>query len=154
MPYDKHCDDKSARVLAMMVAANGRVDARELRALDSLGAFARIGISRAAFVAMAHQCVEEFGHDFAHCPWLRLTDRVYIDRLIDDIDDPQQRLLLGRLAAAVITADGRVSTDERMVYEHVLGRWHLSPSMVTQAILHDAMRPTRGGPRTRVQAAP
>ena len=36
--------DASARVLALMVAANGRIDARELDALGELGAFALLGV--------------------------------------------------------------------------------------------------------------
>ena len=61
----------------------------------------------------------------------------YIDAMLDRVDEPRERLLLCRLAAAVITADGVVSVDERMVYGHVLVRWRISQSMVTQAILHD-----------------
>lgn len=64
----------------------------------------------------------------------------YIDALLDRVDDMTRRVLVCRLAAAVITADGCVSVDERMVYCHVLGRWHVSQSMVTQAILHDTTR--------------
>ena len=49
-------------------------------------------------------------------------------------------MLVCRLAAAVITADGCISVDERMVYSHVLGHWRICQSMVTQAILHDPTR--------------
>jgi tellurite resistance protein len=133
--------DASARLLAMVVAANGRVDARELRALDRLDAFARIGISREQFVTLARRRVDDFGAGLSQRGWLRITDQIRIDRLAESIDDPRQRITLARMAAAVITADGAVSPDERKVYEYVLGRWHLSSSMVTQAILRDAPRP-------------
>jgi hypothetical protein len=38
---------------------------------------------------------------------------------------------------AVVTADGRVTTDERLVYEHMLGHWGICDAMVVQAILAD-----------------
>jgi hypothetical protein len=47
------------------------------------------------------------------------------------------RLLVLRLSAAAITADGRVSCDERMVYEHALARWRIRPQQMSEAILQD-----------------
>jgi len=38
----------------------------------------------------------------------------------------ESRVLVCRLAAAVITADGLVTHDERLVYEHALARWRIS----------------------------
>ena len=51
--------------------------------------------------------------------------------------DPRERLLVGRLAAAVLTADGQVSGDERLVFDHVLARWRITRSMLSEAILQD-----------------
>lgn len=132
-----HAGEAAASVLALMVAANGRIDAREMRALDGLDAFTRIGIRRARFVDLAQGCLDDIGSSLCECSWLRTPALSYIDALIDRVEDPRERLLLCRLAAAVITADGVVSVDERMVYSHVLARWHISQHMVTQAILHD-----------------
>jgi hypothetical protein len=129
--------EAAARVLAVMVAANGRIDARELEALDELEAFARLGVPQERFVALARECLHEIGSGLGECSWLRARDMVYLDRLLDAVTNPQQRLLLCRLAAAVITADGRVTHDERLVFDHVLARWHVSRSMLTEAILHD-----------------
>ncbi len=64
----------------------------------------------------------------------------YVDDLLDAIDDPRQRLLMCRLAAAVITADGRVSSDERLVYDRMRVRWGISEPMVAQAIRSDRTR--------------
>jgi len=126
-----------AGVLAMMVAANGRIDERELHTLDELDAFRRIGVDRERFVEMARTCLQEIGTHLREKSWLRATDVIYLDRLLDEVRDPGQRLLICRLAAAVITADGRVSSDERMVYSHALARWNVSQTMVAHAILHD-----------------
>lgn len=135
---DEHpASEAAARVLAVMVAANGRIDARELEALDELDAFARLGVAQQRFVVLARECLHEIGSGLGECSWLRARDMAYLDRLLDAVTDRHQRLLLCRLAAAVITADGRVTNDERLVFDHVLARWHISRSMVTEAILHD-----------------
>ncbi len=129
--------ESAAGVLALMVAANGRVDVREMRALEELDAFSRIGVRRERFVELAQGCLDDIGSSLCECSWLRAPALDYIDAMLDRVDEPRQRLLLCRLAAAVITADGVVSVDERMVYGHVLARWRISQSMVTRAILHD-----------------
>jgi len=126
-----------ARVLALLVAANGRIDDNELRTLDGLDAYRRLGVKRERFVELSQHCLEEIGTTLCEQSWLRMSDMLYVDELIDQVDDPSVRLLVCRLAAAVITADGRVSKDERRVYGHILAHWHVSQPMVTEAILHD-----------------
>lgn len=136
----------AARVLALLVAANGRADPREIQALDDLDAFARIGLPRAHFLALVNECVRDVGAGLAECSWLRARDQAYIDRLLDAVLDAQERLLVCRFAAAVLTADGQVSGDERLVFDHVLARWRIHRSMVTEAILHDRPRRHDGVP--------
>ena len=135
-----HHNEAAASVLAVMVAANGRIDPREMQSLDALQAFERLGIRRERFLELASGCLDDVGSTLCECSWLRAPAVAYIDALLDRVDDITRRLLVCRLAAAVITADGCISVDERMVYSHVLGRWRISHSMVTQAILHDPAR--------------
>lgn len=133
-------DEALAHALAMIVAANGRIDARELSALDQLDAYRRVGVTRERFVDIARSCVAEVGAHLCDRSWLCADHLTYIDALFDAVSGAEGRLLVCRLAAAVITADGRVTHDERLVYEHALARWRIHPSDVTQAILHDGVR--------------
>jgi tellurite resistance protein len=135
-----HRNEAAASVLALMVAANGRIDPREMQALDALQAFERLGSRRERVLDLARGCLDDVGSTLCECSWLRPPAVAYIDALLDKVDDMTSRMLVCRLAAAVITADGCISVDERMVYSHVLGRWRISQSMVTQAILHDTAR--------------
>lgn len=130
----------AARVLALMVAANGRADPRELQALEDVDAFTRLGVPREHFLALVNECLKDVGHGLGECSWLRARDQCYVDRLLDAVVDPQERLMVCRLASAAVTADGHVSADERLVYDHTLARWRISRSMVTDAILHDRPR--------------
>ena len=115
-----------ANALAMMVAANGRVDERELRSLDQLEAFERIGVRRERFVEFARICVRDIGTQLCERSWLSADHAAYINALFGVVPADESRVLVCRLAAAVITADGLVTHDERLVYEHALARWRIS----------------------------
>ena len=119
--------DAPARVLALLMTADGGVDPRGLRMLEQLGAFESIGMSRERFATLAHD-INGPGRSTG------------IDRLLDAVTDRRERLVVCRLAAAVLTADGRVSADERRLYERVLSHWHISQTMVTQAIRQQVQR--------------
>ncbi|MBL8344638.1 MAG: hypothetical protein JNN03_04290 [Rubrivivax sp.] len=128
-----------------MVAANGHIDPRELDTLEELDAFALLGMPRTRFTALARDCLQEVGLGLSECSWLSARDVAYVDHLLEAVADSKERLLLCRLAAAVMTADGRVCSGERLVYDHVLARWHINRSMVTEAILHHVERRPRPG---------
>lgn len=132
--------EASAHALAMMVAANGRIDERELDMLDQLEAFGRLGVTRDRFVQIARNCLADVGAHLCDRSWLSVAHMNYIDALLDAVPGTEARMLVCRLAAAVITADGRVTHDERLVYDHALARWRIPASDVTQAILHDRAR--------------
>jgi hypothetical protein len=129
--------EAAALVLALAVAANGRIDERELRTLDELDAFRRLDVPRERFVEMARECLETVGSHLREQSWLPAACRAYADRLLHQVREPAQRLLVCRLAAAAITADGRVTRDERLVYEHLLASWRISQTMVAHAIIGD-----------------
>lgn len=121
--------DAAARVLALLVSASGRIDDRALQVLDESDAYRRVGVDRDRFIALARTCICEVGANLCERSWLRESDQLYLDRLLDAVTDPQQQLLVCRLAAPALAADGCISDDERMVYEHALARWHISPSV-------------------------
>lgn len=127
----------AARVLALLVSANGRVDDAELARLENLQAFDRLGVGRDAFVQMARRCLDEIGAGLCERSWLRTSDMLYVDARLDAVPDPATRLLVCRLCAAAIAADGQVSDDERLIYGHMLARWRIHPDMVAQALRDD-----------------
>jgi hypothetical protein len=124
-----------ARVLAMVMASHSRLDQRELRLLEGLGAFKRIGVSETEFLHIARQLRHGVFQSLPEHAWLHLDDLEAVDTILDGVHDHGHRLLLCRLAACVITADGRVEGLERTLYERMLLRWGHTPSSVAQAIL-------------------
>jgi hypothetical protein len=129
--------DAAATLLAIVVSANGRVDPREVAALDRLGAFKRLGIGRHDFLGRAKAALEEIGRPLSQTQWLRPSDRSRVLALQQAVHDRALRLLVCRLSAAVITADGCVTGGERQIYESLLGQWALTESMVVDAIRRD-----------------
>jgi uncharacterized tellurite resistance protein B-like protein len=133
-------DEALAHVLAMVVAANGRIDERELSALDRLDAFRRVGVSRSRFVDLAGLCVAEVGAHLCDRSWLCGEHMSYFNTLLDAVSAKEDRMLLCRLAAAVITADGSVTHDERLIFDHALARWRVNQPEVVQAMLQGQFR--------------
>ncbi|KWT93220.1 MULTISPECIES: hypothetical protein [unclassified Variovorax] len=129
--------DAAALLLAIVVSANGRIDPREVAALDRLDAYQRLGIHRNDFLTRAESALEEIGRPLSETQWLRSSDRCLMLALQQAVADPGLRLLVCRLSAAVITADGRVTDDERQVYASLLSRWGVTQTMVTHAIMRD-----------------
>jgi hypothetical protein len=123
------------QVLILAVVADAAFDARELAILDELDAYTRLGTTREAFLrqALAHAQGTRLGER----GYLRMSDIAQIDAALEAVRDPAKRLLVCRLAASVITADGRVHDVERLVFDHMLCRWGLTRSMVSRAILAD-----------------
>ena len=97
-------------------------------------------MSRERFVDIARSCVADVGVHLCDRSWLCADHLTYIDALLDAVPDKSDRMLVCRLAATVITADGRVTHDERLVYDHALARWRINQSDVTHAILDDRVR--------------
>jgi hypothetical protein len=131
--------DAPARVLALLVAANGHIRVDELTLLERLDAFARLGVSRSRFIELAQRCLEELGGSLREQSWLRVSDLVYVNGLLDAVDDEALRMLVCRLCAAAITADGHVSREERMLYNHALARWRINSQQVSEAIRRDPL---------------
>lgn len=128
-----------ARALALLIGADAHLDTGELARLEEVDAFRRLGVSRARFLELVEACCQEVGERVVGQSWLSLDDLQRIDYILDAVEDPQQRLLVCRLAASVLPADGCISEAERLIYDHVLGHWHINRSAVTETTLRGAV---------------
>lgn len=129
----------AAELLAIVVAANGSIDASELAELERLGAFERLRLPRAKFMRLADAALNDIGLVLSRRRWLGSRERARMLALQLQVRDRAEQLTIARLAAAVITADGRVTPDERQVYGALLSAWGLSHGMVTHAIMTERL---------------
>lgn len=130
--------EAAASLLAIAMSANGRIDPREVAELDRLRAYGRLGVRREDFLALADAALEEVGLGLSQSQTLRLSDYSRLVALQLAVGDPALRLMVCRLSAAVITADGRVTGDERLVYASLLAHWGVTDTMVAHAIMRDS----------------
>ena len=126
-----------ARVLVLMMLTDCEVDEREIDMLDRLDAFNRIGMSRQHFMRVARDHCAALQQRMGQAGSLRHNDPSLVDELLAGVRDPVKRLLVSRLAAALLTADGKVHDIERVTYDHMLGRWGLTRADVQAAIRRD-----------------
>ena len=124
-----------AHVLAMFMATQPDLDPREVRMLEGLDAFRRIGMSKPEFLRIARQDRTGSFHALAGHAWLHVDDIAVVDRILDGVHDAGNRLLLCRLASCLITTDGRIEELESILYDRMLSRWGYTRSSVAQAIL-------------------
>lgn len=127
--------EAAARILALLMAADGRADAAEIDVLADDQAFRRLGVAPKRFVELAREYETALGAQLRTHNYLHLSDIELLEALLAQVDDERQRLSVCALAARVITADGRIRDIERMVFDHMLARWGLTRSMVSRAIL-------------------
>ena len=126
-----------ARVLVLMMLTDAEVDEREIEVLDRVDAFGRLGLTRADFMRVARDHCADLQHRMGAANHLRLDDRALLDEVLAAVSSPQQRLLVCRIAAAIITADGRGHDLERTLYDHMLLTWGLTRRDVQAAIAAD-----------------
>lgn len=115
-----------ARVLALILSADGSLSECALAVLDGLEAFERLGVGRDRFSDIASDCTRRVDPGLGERSWLSDEDIRQTDALIEGVHQPEQRLLVCRLAAAAIEDDGLVTHGARLVFDHVLARWRIN----------------------------
>jgi hypothetical protein len=145
--YRKNSPQALARVLFMLMIADGRLGRREIDALSRLHAFRLLKIRRSVFVEVARSfCADLLDAQDADGR-IDLFDPSRIDRVLDAVTDSQKRVLVCTLALNVLAAEDGFSSAELDVLKHVLARWNLR----IDNLLHELLRateptPERGAP--------
>ncbi|MEI7968616.1 MAG: TerB family tellurite resistance protein [Betaproteobacteria bacterium] len=125
--YPRNSPEAMARVIAMAMITDAKLDDRELEIMDHLYLYEVLGLSRTEFSEVVRQyCDDLVGSPGAVPGRVDLMDRDRIDAVIDAIDDPQKRLQTAQMIANVAKADGHLHDAELALFRHVLERWDLS----------------------------
>lgn len=122
---DPVVDEVPARLLAMMLAADGGGSAQDIERLAELGAFASLGVGRGRFADILAASAQDLGASLCNCSWLGDHAQACVDRLADHVCDARLRLQLCRLASAVLGHEDGVAQHRHMVLNHLLSRWHI-----------------------------
>lgn len=115
-----------ARVLALILSADGSVNERALGRLDQLGGFELLGVRRERFLELAHDCSCQLAPGLCERSWLSDEDLGRATALLDAVGEADDRVLVCRLAAAVVQDEGLVTHGARLVFEHALAHWRIN----------------------------
>ena len=124
--YAKNSPEAIARILAMMMITDAKLDDREIEVMDELRIFDLVGISRSQFSEVGHDYCSELLASNAREGRIKLVDQARSDRAIDLVDDPAKRVQVCSMILNIADADGRIEDSELAVFGYILQRWGMT----------------------------
>lgn len=133
--YAVNSPQAKARLVVLALLADGRLDEREMAALDRRGVFADLGISREDFVQVLYDfCSDVAGLLLVGPGGYKLAPKS-LAGLFGEVDDGKARDRLLQHIVAVISSDGHLSDGEEILFRSALDHWQAAAGK---------MRPTTG----------
>ena len=123
--YPCNSPEAAARIVALVLIADGHVSRDELAVLETMQVEQALGLPPGGFGALVrHTCEDLMLGAYGHASLVGQVDEQALDLLLDEVADPvlQQRTL--QLAAAVALADQHMADAECVVLEAARRRWH------------------------------
>lgn len=124
--YPVDSPEAMARVLAMVMLADARLDDRELEALERLDLLRLIGLGREHFSQVVKEYCDELIAAGAADGKVNLMDRARIDSIVDAVQDTRKRTDAASMALILMKADQQFHDAELALLRYTLGRWGLS----------------------------
>ena len=123
--YPRNSPEAMARIIALILLADGDLDDGEVEMLDDLGVYDRLGVSRKTFIRVVQEYFEDLLHDDTG-DRIRLLDAKRLDVVLDGVDDEKKRIDLAAMMLSLISADGDMNDAELATLRHVLVHWGLT----------------------------
>ena len=112
-----------ARLVVLAMLADGRLDEREMVAIERRGVFADLGIAREDFVQVLHDfCGDVAGQLPAGAGGYQLTSKT-LAGLFGEVADREAREKLLQHMVAVISSDGHLSNAEERLFRSAIDHW-------------------------------
>lgn len=120
--------DIAARLVALILIADGELASRELVALDQHKIAELLGVRRDVLIqAVIDRCRALLAHG-GSAEAVRVLDLEQVERMLDQVSDPALQIVLCRAMLVLSKADGRITTPEQTLLRHALSRWNLTLS--------------------------
>lgn len=122
--YPVNSPEAAARLLAMVLVADGRYTMAEIRAIDQLDAPAQLGLSPEAMTTV----IGDFCTDLLADADGRWTDSTRMaestrQRLIAEVSDPSLQERVWHLCEAIARADGHLADGEVFMLDTLAFSW-------------------------------
>ena len=122
--YPRNSPHAAARILALALISNGKVQSSELDALEAHDANGQLGITNQEWHDVVHDlCVHllSTASRGTQC----VIDSRLIESILDRVDDAALQRRVLRLCLAVVHADGKIDEGESVVLRAAIDRWEL-----------------------------
>lgn len=132
--YPRNSPEAAARILALLLVADGHVCSSETATLEALGYKEGLDISDHAFQAVMQSLCEDL---YLACAGGAIMDSVndaLLESLLAEIDEPALQRTVLRLATAVCGADNRIAEAESRILEAARRCWDTAPEMNAEAL--------------------
>ena len=142
--YPANSTNAMARVLAVTMIADGRLESRELRNLGRANAYARLGMTQAEFMQVLFDLCEDL---LTRAP--RTSDGqcklgpLPVAQMLAEVSEPSRRRDLVQLMIEVIRADGLVTRGESLIFWEALDAWGMTLADVMPSRGHLPKRAAR-----------
>lgn len=124
--YASNSPHAMARFLAMFMVADGKMDTRELDALEKLMVYDWLKLSRKDFTKVLVEYCDDISDDAEQDGTIHLIDKRRIDQLLEEITDPKKRMLTCALTLDVAKADGDMDEGEMTLLHYMMKKWDVS----------------------------
>lgn len=124
--FRRNSPEAAARVIATLIAHDGRLDWRELEFLDGAGTLQILGIERGRFMAILSRYIgERLGGMAAG----RRASAERFDAELDAIDERTTQLIVAAALLYLAEIDG-VQAGERALVRRAWERWKVTPQIL------------------------
>ncbi|WP_338641324.1 TerB family tellurite resistance protein [Burkholderia pyrrocinia] len=122
--YPRNSARAAARIIALVLIADGHIDPNEERLLEKLDIYREFEMEAAEFALIVQtQCEDRLiGHGSSSAVSSHL-DQAMLETLLAEIDDPDLRVRIIELCLAVASADGHLADGEITVLGTILTTW-------------------------------
>ncbi len=134
--YPRNSPEAAARIVAVVLIADGHVCRSEFDALDRLDAAAQLGLDPGAFPQIVQTLCEDLliSAD-ASGSLLSSVDELALAALMAEVDEPALQGKVLRLAAAAAQADRHLSEGETLVLQTARRQWGIADHAESADIL-------------------
>ncbi|VWC76203.1 hypothetical protein BLA39750_00889 [Burkholderia lata] len=119
--YPQNSPQAAARIVALMLVADGHVDRREEQVIEALDVYGQLGLDAAQFARIMKDLHED--RQTSHFHATSHLGATTVNMLTHEIDAPILRRKVLQLCFAVIAADGFLADGEIETIRLILNAW-------------------------------
>ena len=124
--YSDNSPEAIARVLAMTMITDAKLDDRELDAMETLGIYTRLGLTKEEFAIVVADYCDELIEEGDIDGKINLMDHDRIEAILAPVTDPSRQVDVAAMALLIAKADGGIHDTELELLRTILDRWDLT----------------------------